>query len=233
MVHEEAARPGVTERDAISRPTPCTATTDRSSLLPINRALALFARMGDRPSAPHSGAVVRVLTTSRMFALAVGVYQHHRRDGGRCLRRGQARPCRWSSRQGRRGHRRGGLIAASTPRPCASSRRGILLPTNVVDASRSADPFPLQGSLFCACGTAFSRWGSAESERGYVSVCGCRLWPIDADVIEHRVHAEAAQAAPKLTAAGWAGSPGDVVMRLYERIEVGGTVDQVRFVSRT
>lgn len=94
MVHELAARPGITERDATSRPTPCTATTDRSSLRPITWTSALSTRMGDRPSAPHSGAVVRGLTTSRMFALAVGVYQQHRRDGGgRCLRCG-SRVCR-------------------------------------------------------------------------------------------------------------------------------------------
>src|SRR5437868_2139813 len=86
MVLARAAQPAITERDAMSRTPPCPATADHASLLPIARVPARHTRMGDRRFAPDGHAVVRGLTSTRMFALAVGLYRQHRRDGGgRCL----------------------------------------------------------------------------------------------------------------------------------------------------
>ncbi|MBX7267539.1 hypothetical protein KIF24_16880 [Micromonospora sp. Llam7] len=95
----------------------------------------------------------------------------------------------------------------------------------------STASYPLLGWLFCACGERFCQWGSPDSTREYLSVCGCRLRPIDADAIERRVRAEAALAAPTL-AGRWSADPIEVLTRLYSRIEVGGTVADVRFVAR-
>lgn len=61
----------------------------------------------------------------------------------------------------------------------------------------------------------------------------CRLWPIDADAIEQRVYAHATcgtrvsgtNRLSRITTA--------VLMHFDMRIEVGGTVDDVRFVPRT
>jgi hypothetical protein len=98
--------------------------------------------------------------------------------------------------------------------------------------ARLVNPYPLCGRLFCRCGAPFCRWGSPDAKREYMAVCGCRLRPIDADTIESRVYADAARREPALTAGRWPGPPGEVLARLYNRIDVGGTVDDVRFVPR-
>ena len=97
----------------------------------------------------------------------------------------------------------------------------------------STASYPLLGSLLCACGVRFCRWGSPDSTREYMSVCGCRLRPIDADAIERRVRAQAALAVPALATGRRSACPVEVIARLYSRIEVGGTVADVRFVART
>ena len=105
--------------------------------------------------------------------------------------------------------------------------------TSVLDLALSPYPYPLQGWLFCICGQTFCRWGRVDGTREYLSLCGCWLWPLDASTIARRVYAAVEQAAPGLTADGWTGHPGDVLMSLFSQIEVGGTVDDVRFVPRT
>jgi hypothetical protein len=66
-----------------------------------------------------------------------------------------------------------------------------------------------------------------------MAVCGCRLRPIDAATIERQVYADAVGLDPAMTAANWFKASAEILTRLYTRIEVGGTVDDVRFVPRT
>ncbi|MCA2216292.1 hypothetical protein [Jidongwangia harbinensis] len=74
----------------------------------------------------------------------------------------------------------------------------------------------------------------ADSKREYMTVCGCRLRPIDADIIERRACAGAARLGPALTTGRWACEAlADVLGRLDTRIEVAGTVNDARFVPRT
>lgn len=103
--------------------------------------------------------------------------------------------------------------------------------TELVHLASSINPYPLCGQLFCRCGSRFSRWGLSDSTREYMAVCGCRLRPIDAETIERRVYADAVRRDP-VSAAGWSEAPAEVLAHLYTRIEVGGTVDDVRFVPR-
>lgn len=92
--------------------------------------------------------------------------------------------------------------------------------------------YPLCGLLFCRCGVRFCRSSSPASKREYLSVCGCRLRPLDADNIERLVRAEAASHTPGPAAPGRSIKPPEALFHLYSRIEVGGTVDDVRFVRR-
>jgi hypothetical protein len=103
----------------------------------------------------------------------------------------------------------------------------------VLGRSLSRDAYPLQGWLFCICGQAFLRSDGTESARRYQSLCGCRLWPIDADTVEQLVHATAAGTAEELIGDGWTRCSAEVFARLFIRVEIGGTVDDIRFVPRT
>jgi hypothetical protein len=105
--------------------------------------------------------------------------------------------------------------------------------SELVHLASLINSYPLCGQLFCRCGARFSRWGSPDSTREYMAVCGCRLRPIDADTIERQVYADAVRLDPMMTAAGRLEASAEVLTRLYSRIEVGGTVDDVRFVPRT
>jgi hypothetical protein len=103
----------------------------------------------------------------------------------------------------------------------------------VLHRAPSRSPYPLQGLLFCICGQALLRSAGTGSAWNYLSLCGCRLWPIDANTVEQLVNAEVASAAAELIGGGWSSSPADVFGRLFIRIEIGGTVDDIRFVPRT
>ncbi|MEV4708336.1 hypothetical protein [Actinoplanes sp. NPDC049316] len=92
--------------------------------------------------------------------------------------------------------------------------------------------YPLCGLLFCRCGARFCRSSSPASKREYLSVCGCRLRPLDADNIERLVHAEAVSRALGAATLGRSVKTPEVLFHLYSRIEVGGTVEDVRFVRR-
>ena len=118
-------------------------------------------------------------------------------------------------------------------RPLASTAKEPSVHSELVHLARLINPYPLCGTLFCRCGARFCRWGSPDSTREYMAVCGCRLRPIDADTIERRVYTEAARIDPGLTASRWPDALVEVLARLYSRIDVGGTLDDVRFVPRT
>ncbi|MEV4706756.1 hypothetical protein [Actinoplanes sp. NPDC049316] len=93
--------------------------------------------------------------------------------------------------------------------------------------------YPLCGRLFCGCGQRFVPGCSTASGREYVSLCGCRLWPLDAAAIEQRVYAYATCGA---SASGFSASPAlvaAVLGQFDERIEVGGTLDDIRFMPPT
>jgi hypothetical protein len=96
----------------------------------------------------------------------------------------------------------------------------------------SLDSYPLCGWLYCVCGERFFPSSAADSTREYMSVCGCRLRPIDAATVERRVYARAAHLVPP-SASRWRERVEEALARLYARIEVGGTVDDVRFIPRT
>ncbi|GLY98802.1 hypothetical protein [Actinoplanes sp. NBRC 103695] len=95
------------------------------------------------------------------------------------------------------------------------------------------DQHPLCGRLFCRCGQRFIPGCSALSGREYVSVCGCRLWPIDAAAIEQRVYAHATCGAPPSGSRRLTLSMAAVLSRFDGRIEVGGTLDDIRIMPRT
>jgi hypothetical protein len=146
--------------------------------------------------------------------------------------RGRTRPCGWSRKSLRdQPHRREGFWPAG--RLLASLAEETMVHSDLMAPASSTASYPLLGWLFCACGERFFRWGSPDSTREYMSVCGCRLRPIDADVIERRVRAEAALAVPALAAGRGSVCPVEVLVRLFSRIEVGGTVADVRFVACT
>jgi len=92
------------------------------------------------------------------------------------------------------------------------------------------DAYPLCGLMFCCCGQPFLPSGWTEGTRTYLSLCGCRLRPIEAASVEQRVKA-AAELPPVPSPVGapdWAALHG-----MFARVEVGGTVEDLRLVHRT
>jgi hypothetical protein len=65
-----------------------------------------------------------------------------------------------------------------------------------------------------------------------MTVCGCRLRPIDADTVERQVLAARNTQHEMRAAAGQVGLPTLAVLDGRGRIEVGGTLDDIRFVPR-
>jgi len=114
-----------------------------------------------------------------------------------------------------------------------STATTVSVHSELVHLARSSNPYPLCGLLFCRCGVAFRPWGSPEAKREYMAWCGCRLRPVDAGAIERRVYADAARLRPDGVTDGGAHPDVEVLTGLYARIEVGGMVDDVRFVPRT
>lgn len=101
-----------------------------------------------------------------------------------------------------------------------------------VSLPRTLDPYPLCGLLFCRCGATFCRSESPDAIRGYMTACGCRLWPIDAETIEQRVYADVTMLESARTADGQTDTTARLLTDRYARIEVGGTINDVRFVPR-
>jgi hypothetical protein len=99
----------------------------------------------------------------------------------------------------------------------------------VIEPSWQVDAFPLRGLLFCVCGQPFCPWGWGEGRRAYLSLCGCRLRPVDAEAVERRAQAEAQRTG---TSSAVVPLGPEMFQRLFARIEIGGTVDEVRIVRR-
>jgi hypothetical protein len=114
-----------------------------------------------------------------------------------------------------------------------SVETAALVQTRRTQRSDSMDGHPLCGRLFCRCGQQFIPGCSALSGREYVSLCGCRLWPIDAAAIEQRVYAHATCGAPASRSRRLPRLIAAVLSRFDERIEVGGTLDDIRIMPRT
>ncbi|GAA1582899.1 hypothetical protein GCM10009828_003720 [Actinoplanes couchii] len=125
------------------------------------------------------------------------------------------------------------VAGQDTDRPLSLEASALRLAPAVVEvarnvcASRPSERHPLYGVLFCCCGARFHRSESPDARREYMTVCGCRLQPIDAATIEKRVHA---------AGISFDKAQGPLRTRVapdgYGRIEVGGTLDDIRFVHR-
>lgn len=114
-------------------------------------------------------------------------------------------------------------------RPSAVWRPGLGMGSSVTAFVPPLDSYLLRGLLYCVCGQPFFPLGSTNADRSYRSLCGCRLWPLEANDIECRARAEAelVDGMPAMN-----GRTAELA-RLFVRIEVGGTADMVRFQRRT
>ena len=187
------------------------------------------------PVTPRAEAVIRGLRSSWMFAVAVDVCKcasPWRPTTTASRPSWSDLPCCWSWPEPLLGQQHGG---GAPPRLLASAAKGSPdMHSDVLDLVPSPpDPYPLRGWLFCKCGQAFFRWRRVDSTREYLSLCGCRLWPIDADSIERRVYAAVAKSVQGSIVGGRTDRPAEVFMSLIARIEVGGTLDDVRLIQRT
>lgn len=97
------------------------------------------------------------------------------------------------------------------------------------------DPYPLQSVLFCAaCDEPFFGTQLGDGTRAYRSLCGCRLRPLPAGQIELGVYAETrrlafgTEATVGLTGAHFA----LLAVRLFARIAIGVTADEITFTPR-
>jgi hypothetical protein len=93
----------------------------------------------------------------------------------------------------------------------------------------SFDSYPLCWRLYCVCGERFFPSSATDSTREYMTVCGCRLRPIDAVTVERRVYAQAAHLS-SLATDRWRRRTVESLARFCARIEVGGTADDVRLL---
>ncbi|HEX2416934.1 MAG TPA: hypothetical protein VHJ83_02245 [Micromonosporaceae bacterium] len=109
--------------------------------------------------------------------------------------------------------------------PAALTRAGFAPP----------DPYPLQSVLFCAaCDQPFFGTQLGDGTRAYRSRCGCRLCPLSAAQIELHVYAETRRLAFGTDTV--AGLTGDhfalLAVRLFARIAIGTTADDITFTPR-
>jgi hypothetical protein len=121
------------------------------------------------------------------------------------------------------------IVSLAGGGPDAAADVGEAHATGGLSLDMHTECYPLWGLMYCICGQVFVPWGWAEEARTYQSLCGCRLRPIDAAAVERRVKAVADL--PNAT------SPFDVdraaLQRMYARIEIGGTDEDLRVVPRT
>ncbi len=122
------------------------------------------------------------------------------------------------------------------------------LPAALINAGRvTPDPYPLEQILHCAgCGQQFFgthvAGGSPVTDgahtpggtRVYRTSCGCRPGPLSASEVELRVYAETHVAAFGTdTVTGFTSAHYALLsIRLFSRIEVGPTPDDMSFTAR-
>jgi hypothetical protein len=97
------------------------------------------------------------------------------------------------------------------------------------------NPYPLWRILFCAtCDQQFFGAHQFSGRRVYCTTCACRPGPLPADEVEKPVYAElhtvvfGTDTVAGLTRAHY----GRLVVRIFARIEVGSTVDDITFTAR-
>jgi len=176
---------------------------------------------------PHVAGVGRCARAGVAFSPPVRSQPSPERDG-------RTRPRGWSAFS-RRDQPRG--REPQVPHRYAlapAAKESTVRATNdeITRVAGSTGSYPLCGLLFCRCGARFCRSCSPASKREYRSVCGCRLRPLDADNIERLVRTAAVSRAPGAATLGGSMKPPEALFHLYSRIEVGGTVDDMRFVRR-
>lgn len=96
-------------------------------------------------------------------------------------------------------------------------------------------PYPLWRVLFCAsCDEQFVGAHQFSGLRVYCTACSCRPCPVPADVVEKRVYAEVhalvfgTDEVPGLTKVHYA----RMAVRIFSRVEVGSTADEITFTTR-
>jgi hypothetical protein len=108
-------------------------------------------------------------------------------------------------------------------------------PAALINAGRvTPDPYPLEQILYCAtCHQQF--FGTHQTgTRVYRTSCDCRTGPLPAREVELRVYAETHVCAfgtdtvAGLTTAHYA----LLAVRLFSRIELGPTTDDINFINR-
>jgi len=119
----------------------------------------------------------------------------------------------------------GPLTFGKWQQPAALTRAGLA----------RADPYPLQKILFCgACDQQFFGTRLSDGSRAYRSLCGCRLRPLPASQVELATYAEVHRLAfgtdttTGLTSDHYA----PLAVRLFARIALGITPDDLRFIPR-
>jgi hypothetical protein len=126
------------------------------------------------------------------------------------------------------------MTGETTTRPSTFGR--WQQPAALILAGRvTPDPYPLEQILYCAtCGQQFFGTHLAGGVRVYRTLCACRPGPLPANEVELRVYAETHVCAfgtdtvTGLTSAHYA----LLAVRLFSRIEVGPTVDDMTFTAR-
>jgi hypothetical protein len=101
------------------------------------------------------------------------------------------------------------------------------------DFRASQEHYPLSDLLFCGiCDEPFFATCLPDGSRAYRSRCGCRLHPVDASELERRVHAEAQRRVFGTASALTDDQAVTLTARLFARITLGTTPDDLRFIPR-
>jgi hypothetical protein len=94
--------------------------------------------------------------------------------------------------------------------------------------------YSLSGLFVCdGCDLRLAPLDLVDGGRGYRSACGCRIWPVDAEVVE-RLTRDAAEHRNRLQVADVPASElGPVFRRLLCEVRVGAVEHELTFLWRT